>query len=103
MSRILPVVRWKRIETFHVSLAIRIRPFLGSYSLEMREAAIQLFSDLCAADLPISDETDSTITTSNNNNMSDALREQFYANLFPLILHLSEAEETIKMVKRKRF
>lgn len=95
LSKILQAVTWRRIEAFHVSLAIRIRPFLGSYSLEMREAAILLFSDLCAANLPLTEEME---TSTSGSTMNEALKEQLYANLFPLLLHLSESEETIKRV-----
>jgi len=65
----------------------RIRPFLGNYALEMREAAIQLFGDICEGK---HDDGSSSPTSS-----MEALREQLVANLFPLLLHLSESEAAI--------
>lgn len=88
LSRILQNLPSDRVESFHVSLAIRIRPFFGSYSLEIREAAIILFGDLCESKMSLNDGTNSP-----NNN--EALKEQLIANLFPLLLHLSEGEATI--------
>ncbi|EDW07993.1 maestro heat-like repeat-containing protein family member 1 [Drosophila mojavensis] len=87
LSRILQALPSDRVEPFHVSLAIRIRPFFGSYSMEMREAAIILFGDLCESK---HDDGSSSPTSS-----MEALREQLLANLFPLLLHLSESEPTI--------
>ncbi|XP_058977775.1 maestro heat-like repeat-containing protein family member 1 isoform X1 [Musca domestica] len=90
LSRILQNLPSDRVETFHVSLAIRIRPFFGSYSLEIREAAIILFGDLCESKIAVKDGTASPSESSN-----EALREQLIANLFPLLLHLSEGEASI--------
>lgn len=87
LSRILQALPSDRVEPFHVSLAIRIRPFFGSYSMEMREAAIILFGDLCESK---HDDGSSSPTSS-----MEALREQLFANLFPLLLHLSESEPAI--------
>ncbi|KAL7745291.1 hypothetical protein ACLKA6_015316 [Drosophila palustris] len=87
LSRILQALPSDRVEPFHVSLAIRIRPFFGSYSMEMREAAIILFGDLCESK---HDDGSSSPTSS-----MEALREQLFANLFPLLLHLSESESSI--------
>lgn len=87
LSRILQALPSDRVESFHVSLAIRIRPFFGSYSMEMREAAIILFGDLCESK---HDDGSSSPTSS-----MEALREQLLANLFPLLLHLSESEQAI--------
>ncbi|KAH8408933.1 hypothetical protein KR009_004065 [Drosophila setifemur] len=87
LSGILRALPSERVESFHVSLAIRIRPFLGNYALEMREAAIQLFGDLCDGK---HDDGSSSPTSS-----MEALREQLVANLFPLLLHLSESEAAI--------
>ncbi|ALC48518.1 c11.1 [Drosophila busckii] len=84
LSRILQALPSERVEPFHVSLAIRIRPFFGNYSMEMREAAIILFGDLCESK---HDDGNSSPTSS-----MEALREQLLANLFPLLLHLSESE-----------
>ncbi|EDW00462.1 maestro heat-like repeat-containing protein family member 1 [Drosophila grimshawi] len=87
LSRILQALPSERVEPFHVSLAIRIRPFFGSYSMEMREAAIILFGDLCESK---HDDGSSSPTSS-----MEALREQLFANLFPLLLHMSEIEPAI--------
>ncbi|EDX02836.1 maestro heat-like repeat-containing protein family member 1 [Drosophila yakuba] len=87
LSGILRALPSERVESFHVSLAIRIRPFLGNYALEMREAAIQLFGDICESK---HDDGSSSPTSS-----MEALREQLIANLFPLLLHLSESEVAI--------
>lgn len=53
----------------------------------MREAAIQLFGDICEGK---HDDGSSSPTSS-----MEALREQLIANLFPLLLHLSESEVAI--------
>ncbi|KAH8303311.1 hypothetical protein KR059_006711 [Drosophila kikkawai] len=90
LSGILRALPSERIESFHVSLAIRIRPFLGNYALEMREAAIQLFGDLCEGESEGGGSSSPTTTSS-----MEALKEQLLANLFPLLLHLSEAEAVI--------
>ncbi|XP_016988226.1 maestro heat-like repeat-containing protein family member 1 [Drosophila rhopaloa] len=87
LSGILRALPSERVESFHVSLAIRIRPFLGNYALEMREAAIQLFGDIC--------EGKHDDGSSSPNSSMEALREQLIANLFPLLLHLSESEAAI--------
>lgn len=88
LSRILQTLPSVKVESFHISLAIRIRPFLGSYSLEIREAAIILFGNLCDSKLSQQDSADASNTT-------EALQEQLIANLFPLLLHLSEGEVSI--------
>ncbi|KAH8235312.1 hypothetical protein KR038_009962 [Drosophila bunnanda] len=90
LSGILRALPSERIESFHVSLAIRIRPFLGNYALEMREAAIQLFGDLCEGGSSSCSSSSPTTTSS-----MEALKEQLLANLFPLLLHLSESEAVI--------
>lgn len=92
LSGILRALPSERIESFHVSLAIRIRPFLGNYALEMREAAIQLFGDLCEGGSSGSGSNCSSPTTTSS---MEALKEQLVANLFPLLLHLSESEAVI--------
>lgn len=89
LSRILQMLPSDRVESFHVSLAIRIRPFFGSNSIEIREAAIILFGDLCESKMGIND---GSMTP---NYSSEALKEQLFANFFPLILHLSESEPTV--------
>ncbi|XP_037937938.1 maestro heat-like repeat-containing protein family member 1 [Teleopsis dalmanni] len=89
LSRILQALPSDRVESFHVSLAIRIRPFFGSYSIEIREAAVILFGDLCESKMSLNDGSVSP------NSSTEALREQLFANFFPLLLHLSEGEATI--------
>ncbi|XP_030379317.1 maestro heat-like repeat-containing protein family member 1 [Scaptodrosophila lebanonensis] len=89
LSRILQALPSDRVESFHVSLAIRIRPFFGSYSLEIREAAIILFGDLCESKMSLNEGSSSPTSS------IEALKEQLFANLFPLILHLSESESAI--------
>ncbi|XP_055840897.1 maestro heat-like repeat-containing protein family member 1 isoform X1 [Episyrphus balteatus] len=89
LSKILQMLPSDRVESFHVSLAIRIRPFFGSNSIEIREAAIILFGDLCESKMG---NNDGSMTP---NYSSEALKEQLFANFFPLILHLSESEPTI--------
>ncbi|XP_036218360.2 maestro heat-like repeat-containing protein family member 1 isoform X2 [Bactrocera oleae] len=91
LARILQTLPSDRLESFHVSLAIRIRPFFGSYSIEIREASIILFGDLCESKKAY--ETNGSISP--NAASTEALREQLIANLFPILLHLSEGEATI--------
>lgn len=98
LARILQNLPSDRVESFHVSLAIRIRPFFGSYSLEIREAAIILFGDLCESKMTMN--SDGTVSPNSSN---EALREQLIANLFPLLLHLSEGEATIIRVSEPKY
>ncbi|XP_053949877.1 maestro heat-like repeat-containing protein family member 1 isoform X1 [Anastrepha ludens] len=91
LARILQTLPSDRLESFHVSLAIRIRPFFGSYSIEIREASIILFGDLCES----KKAHDKDGSMSPNSSSTEALREQLIANLFPILLHLSEGEATI--------
>lgn len=92
LSLLLRALPSESVESFHVSLAIRIRPFFSSYAVEIREAAIVLFGDLC----------ESKISINNGivlpNSINEALHEQLLANLFPLLLHLGESEPTIVRV-----
>lgn len=99
LSRIVMALHKSKLETFQVSLAIRIRPFFENNAPEMREAAILLFGDLCrirTADygttmkMPIE-----TLTP-----VSDALREQIFLNFFSLFLHMSETDEQIVRVRK---
>lgn len=103
LSRILQTLPRQRVESFHISLAIRIRPFFENSSTEIREAAILLFGDLCESklDLIISSST-ATNGTIHDGNVSptvscssEALREQLFANFLSLLLHLSESDPTI--------
>ncbi|XP_037882576.1 maestro heat-like repeat-containing protein family member 1 [Glossina fuscipes] len=89
LSLLLQALPSESVESFHVSLAIRIRPFFSSYSVEIREAAIVLFGDLCESKI----STNNGIVTPNS--INEALHEQLLANLFPLLLHLGENEPTI--------
>ncbi|XP_036319611.1 maestro heat-like repeat-containing protein family member 1 isoform X2 [Rhagoletis pomonella] len=91
LARILQTLPSDRLESFHVSLAIRIRPFFGSYSIEIREASIILFGDLCES----KKAHDANGSISPNASSTEALREQLIANLFPILLHLSEGDATI--------
>lgn len=99
LSRIVMALHKSKLETFQVSLAIRIRPFFENASTEIREAAILLFGDLCrirTADygttmkMPIE-----TMTP-----VSDALREQIFLNFFSLFLHMSETDAQIVRVSK---
>lgn len=65
-----------------MSLAIRIRPFFENSAMEIREAAILLFGDLCKVK-DLDKDTEPTPT-------SEALKEQIFTNFFLLLLHLSE-------------
>uniref|UniRef100_A0A1A9WCB3 Uncharacterized protein n=1 Tax=Glossina brevipalpis TaxID=37001 RepID=A0A1A9WCB3_9MUSC len=89
LSLLLQALPCESVESFHVSLAIRIRPFFSSYSVEIREAAIILFGDLCESKISVNNG----IVQSNS--INEALYEQLLANLFPLLLHLGESESTI--------
>uniref|UniRef100_W8B438 HEAT repeat-containing protein 7A n=1 Tax=Ceratitis capitata TaxID=7213 RepID=W8B438_CERCA len=91
LARVLQTLPSDRLESFHVSLAIRIRPFFGSYSIEIREASIILFGDLCESKKAHENTGNISPTAAS----TEALREQLIANLFPILLHLSEGEATI--------
>ncbi|XP_055389561.1 maestro heat-like repeat-containing protein family member 1 [Condylostylus longicornis] len=90
LSRIFQTLSSERVESFHISLAIRIRPFFENSSTEIREAAILLFGDLCESKMLTQSANDLTSSDS-----SEALKEQLFANLFSLLLHLSETDPTI--------
>jgi maestro heat-like repeat-containing protein family member 1 len=95
VSRILKCLPSDKLEMFHVSLAIRIRPFLENQNLEIREAAIVLFGDLCSQEE--AEHMNKTVEASETltygvERISEALREQLYANLCSIILHLGEQE-----------
>lgn len=97
LSRIVLALHNSKLETFQVSLAIRIRPFFENPSIEIREAAILLFGDLCRVKDPhstIHNPSDETITP-----VSEALREQLFANFMSLLLHLSETNIQIVRVR----
>lgn len=100
LSRIVMALHKDKLETFQVSLAIRIRPFFENQATDIREAAILLFGDLCRikltdygtrCQLPI--ETMTIVT--------DALREQIFLNYFSLFLHMSETDVQIVRVSNE--
>lgn len=98
LSRIVMALHKDKLESFQVSLAIRIRPFLENSSTEIREAAILLFGDLCR--IKTTDHgtrCKSPIETMTP--VSEALREQIFQNYFALFLHLSETDAQIVRVR----
>lgn len=98
LSRIVMALHKSKLETFQVSLAIRIRPFFENASIEIREAAILLFGDLCR--LKTSDYgTTTKMPIETMTPVSDALREQIFLNFFSLFLHMSETDVQIVRVK----
>lgn len=97
LSRIVMALHKDKLESFQVSLAIRIRRFMEHSSAEIREAAILLFGDLCR--IKTTDHgtrCKSPIETMTP--VSDALREQIFSNFFSLFLHLSESDVQIVRV-----
>lgn len=88
LSRIIEPIKREKLELFEVSLAIRIRPFFDNTSVEIREAAIILFGDICQQ----------TRLKSNNRVISESLMEQIITNLYPFLLHLGENESIISRV-----
>lgn len=88
LSRIVLALHSSKLETFQVSLAIRIRPFFENPAVEIREAAILLFGDLCRVKDPYAPTQRSAEDTETP--VSEALREQLFANFMSLLLHLSE-------------
>lgn len=97
LSRIVMALHKDKLESFQVSLAIRIRPFLENPATEIREAAILLFGDLCrikTADHGTRCKTPIETMTP----VSEALREQIFQNFFSLFLHLSESDAQIVRV-----
>lgn len=98
LSRIVMALHKDKLESFQVSLAIRIRRFMEHSAAEIREAAILLFGDLCrikTADYGT--RCKSPIETMTP--VSDALREQIFSNFFSLFLHLSETDAQIVRVR----
>lgn len=90
---------------FQVSLAIRIRPFFENLAAEIRQAAILLFGDLFCAN-PIAPTNDHSLGFFNGDtrhdttvsHISDALREQLFANFMSMLLHLCETDAQIVRV-----
>jgi hypothetical protein len=90
ISRILEAISREKMELFEVSLAIRIRPFFENESIEIREAAIFLFGDLC--------NQAKNKKGKQAGEIEEALREEILKNLFPMLLHLGENESMISRV-----
>lgn len=90
ISRILEAISRQKMEFFAVSLAIRIRPFFENESIEIREAAIFLFGDLC--------NQAKNKKGRQSEEIAEALREEIVKNLFPMLLHLGENESMISRV-----
>lgn len=88
LSRVIEPIKREKLELFEVSLTIRIRPFFENQSIEIREAAILLFGDLC----------NQTRLKNESKEVSEALQEQLITNLFPFLLHLGENESIISRV-----
>lgn len=97
LSRIIMSIHKDKLESFQVSLAIRIRTFIENSSSEIREAAILLFGDLCRIKTTdYGSQCKSPIETMTP--VSEALREQIFTNLFSFFLHLSESDAQIVRV-----
>lgn len=97
LSRIVMSLHKDKLESFQVSLAIRIRPFFENQAVEIREAAILLFGDLCRIKTTdYGTRPKSPIETLTP--VSDQLREQIFTNFFSLFLHLSETDAQIVRV-----
>lgn len=90
LSRIVMALHKDKLETFQVSLAIRIRPFFENPATEIREAAILLFGDLCRIKSTGIDSPHRGGAPEHPTPVSEALREQLFSNFMSLILHLSE-------------
>lgn len=114
LSRLLNALPRERLANFQVSLAIRLRPFFENAVVEIREAAILLFGDLCRAKLEhtvdsmmqkVNHHQTSAAAPAPNDEDDDgaevgeyiaqALREQLLANFVTILLHLSETEARI--------
>lgn len=87
LSRVIDPIKKEKLDLFEVSLTIRIRPFFENQSIEIREAAILLFGDLCHQ-----------TKKKSNSEVSEALHDQLLTNLFPFLLHLGENESIISRV-----
>lgn len=97
LSRIVMALHKDKLESFQVSLAIRIRRFMEHSSAEIREAAILLFGDLCR--IKTTDHgTRCKSPVETMTPVSEALREQIFSNFFSLFLHLSESDTQIVRV-----
>lgn len=85
LSRILKTIPGDGLEMFQVTLAIRIRPFFENNGVEIREAAISLFGDICRVKTNEEEELQ----------ISESLKEQIFTNFISILLHLSESEAVI--------
>lgn len=92
LSQAIGSIKKEKLDLFEVSLTIRIRPFFENQSIEIREAAIILFGDLC----------EQTRLKNPSKEISEALQEQLLTNLFPFLLHLGENESIISRVSLTR-
>lgn len=92
LSQVIEPIKKEKLDLFEVSLTIRIRPFFENHSIEIRDAAILLFGDLCHQ----------TRQKSKSLEVSEALYEQLMTNLFPFLLHLGENESIISRVSNEK-
>lgn len=102
LSRIVMALHKDKLESFQVSLSIRIRRFMEHSAADIREAAILLFGDLCrikTADYGTRCKSPVETMTP----VSDQLREQIFSNFFSLFLHLSEIDAQIVRVCIKQY
>lgn len=88
LSKVIVPIKKAKLDLFEVSLTIRIRPFFENQSIEIREAAILLFGDLC----------EQTRLKNPSKEISESLQEQLLTNLIPFLLHLGENESIISRV-----
>lgn len=105
LSRVLTTLPADKMETFQISLSIRIRPFYENGSVDIREAAILLFGSLCqiesksSGENGIGDANEKRVSTEKltpvTTPVSEALKEQLLGNLFSMLLHLSENKSII--------
>lgn len=95
LSRVVQSLKNEKLEMFQVSLAIRIRPFFENQSVEIREAAILLFGDLCRVK---QSHSFNQRPQSPDTPVSEALREQLFTNFMTLLLHMSENDIQIARV-----
>lgn len=72
-------------------MAIRIRPFFENKSAEIRELAISLFGQLCVQQSEV---------VQSSTGISEEFEEQVYRYFFPLLLHLSETENSVVIATR---
>lgn len=100
LSRVITTLPTNKLETFQISLAIRIRPFYENAAIDIREAAILLFGNLCEINQQSVATTASDVDVMTNGineipSITEALREQLLSNLFSMLLHLCENSSVI--------